>query len=77
MFVNPLKFDLEEKRFYTRERIRGIRVPQLAKIPTPFHDWWSLFNFKKVQLFKCIESKGDLKDTHRNTQNAALNVALF
>ena len=26
-FINPLKFALVEKIFYTRERIRGIRVP--------------------------------------------------
>ena len=25
-------------RFYARGRIRGIRVPQLAEIPTRFHD---------------------------------------
>ena len=28
-------------------------------------------------LFYCIEREGNLKDTHCNTQNGALNVDLF
>ena len=30
-----------------------------------------------MQLFDCIEREGYLKDNHRNTQKAALNVDLF
>ena len=33
-----------QKRFYTRARIRGIRVSQLAEIPILFHDWWGSLN---------------------------------
>ena len=36
-----------------------------------------IIEFKKCELFDCVEMEGDLKDTHRNTQNAALNVYLF
>ena len=32
---------------------------------------------RKGELFDCIEREGDLKDTQRYTQNAALNVDLF
>ena len=32
---------------------------------------------KMVNYLSCIEGKGDLENTHRNTQNAALNFALF
>ena len=48
-----------KKKFYIRTRIR---VSQMAKI-----------EFRKgVNI--CIEREGNLKDTQRNTQNAALNV---
>ena len=42
-------------------------------------DWWRSLEFKKGKLFDCmfIERDGDLKDTHLNTENAALNVDLF
>ena len=30
---------VKEKRFYTRETIRGIRISLFAKIPTLYHDW--------------------------------------
>ena len=36
---------LDQKKFYTTTRIR---VSQLAKIPTLFHDWWRLSNEEKV-----------------------------
>ena len=51
----------------------------LTKIPTFFSDgdhWikkWDIY----LILFICIEQKEDLKDTQRNTQNAALNVDIF
>ena len=32
------------KRFYTRGRIKGIRVTQLSEIPTFFHVWWRSLN---------------------------------
>ena len=53
---------------------KGIRIPQLAKIATLFPDWWRILNLGKGLLFDFIEREGDLKDEHRNTQNAALNV---
>ena len=36
-----------------------------------------IIELKKGHLFDCIKRDGDLIDTHRNTQNAALNVDLF
>ena len=44
----------------------------MAKTTTLFPDWW-----KKGSLIDCIEWEEDLKDTRRNTQNAALNVDIF
>ena len=38
---------------------------------------WDHWIKKLWLLFDCIEREGDLKDTQRNTQNAALNVDLF
>ena len=32
---------------------------------------------KKGQLFDGIEREGDLKDTHHNSQNVALNVIML
>ena len=52
-------------------------IPQLVKILTVFPDWLRLLNLKKGQLFDCIEREWDMKDTHRNTKNDALNVDLF
>ena len=51
-------------------------VSQLAKLQTFFPDSEILFHQEKGLSFDCIEREGDLKDTQRNTQNAALNVDL-
>ena len=48
----------------------------MAKILNLFPDWWRSLNQEKGK-FECLEREGDLKDTQRNTQNAALNVNLF
>ena len=65
------------KRNSTLDLNKGTRIPQLAKITTLFPDWCRSLNFKKELLFDSIERDGDLKDTYRNTKNAALNVDLF
>ena len=49
----------------------------LAKISTFFRNWCRSLNYEKGLLFECMEREGGLKDTHRNTQNAALNVDIF
>ena len=36
-----------------------------------------IIELSKGVLIYCIEREGDLKETERNTQNAALNVDLF
>ena len=64
---------MEEIRFYTRGRISGIMVSQLAEIPTIFHD--CVDNLIKKWVIDWLHRKEE--DTHRNTQNAALNVGLF
>ena len=48
----------------------------MAKIQTLFHNCSRLVNQEKGSLFECREREGDLKDTHWNKQNAALNVDL-
>ena len=30
---------IEQKRFYTKEKLRNIRIPRFAKIPTLYRDW--------------------------------------
>ena len=47
---------IKQKKFYIR-----IRVSQLAIIPTLFPDLWRSLNFKKGELFDCIEKEGVLK----------------
>ena len=37
-----LKQQLKENRFYTRGTLRGVRISQLAKIPTHYCDWLEL-----------------------------------
>ena len=49
----------------------------LAKISNLFRDWSRSLNYEKGLSFECIKREGSLKDTHRNTQNAALSVDLF
>ena len=58
-------------------KINGIGIPQLTKIPTLFPNWRRSLNCRKGQLFGCIEREWDFKDPNRNKQNAALNVDLF
>ena len=55
----------------------GIRFHNLIKVLNLNPDWWLSLNQQKRLLFDCIEREGDLKNLHRNTQNAALNVDLF
>ena len=35
-----------QKKVNSRNKNKGIRVSQLAKIPTLFPDWWRLLNYK-------------------------------
>ena len=54
---------------------KGIKVSQMAKITTPFpRDHWIK---KRGNYLTAKKRERDMKDTHRNTQNAALNVDLF
>ena len=39
IFVNYKTITFLQKRFYSREKIRGIKVSSLAEIPPLFHDW--------------------------------------
>ena len=49
----------QEKRFYNRETIRGIRMLLLAKIPPPlYHDWRDHLTEKRVYNLSSIEGKG-------------------
>ena len=48
----------------------------MAKILNLFPDWWRSLNQEKGK-FECLEREGDMKDTQRNTQYAALNYDLF
>ena len=66
----------KEKRFYTRGRRKGIKVSQLLNFQPFFMIVGDHWNYKGVIIW-LHEREGDLKDTHRNTQNAALNVHLF
>ena len=65
---------MEEIRFYTRGRISGIMVPQLAEIQIIFF-MIGVDNWIKKRVINWLYKKEG--DTHRNTQNAALNVGLF
>ena len=65
------------KGILVQNQNNGIRIPQLAKITTLSRDWWRSLNEQKVLLFDCIEREGNLKDTHRYTKDAAINVDLF
>ena len=56
-----------QKRFYTRGRERGIRVPQLAEIPTLFMidgDHWT-----KGVIIWLHRKGGEFVRIHHNTQN--------
>ena len=66
-FVPPLMYITKE--ILDLKKNKGIRVSQLAKIPTTFPYSWRLLNEEKGLLFDCIkrEGAGDLIDTKRNT----------
>ena len=69
---------LYKKRFYTRGRIRGIRVFTIGWNSNPFSWLVKIIEFRKM-LIIWLHRKGggNLKDTQLNTQNAPLNVDLF
>ena len=46
-----------EKRFYTRETLRGIRISRLAKIPTLIVIYWYHWIKKRINYLSCIEGK--------------------
>ena len=62
------------KEILEQNQNKGIRIPQIT---TLFPDWWRSLNKKKGSYLTAQKGGGDLKDTDRNTQNAALNVDLF
>jgi hypothetical protein len=37
--ANPILKEVEQKKFYTRGTLRGVRISRLAKILTLYRDW--------------------------------------
>ena len=65
------------KEILEQNQIKGILIPQLAKITTLYPDWQRSLNQKKGQLFDCIERHRGLERHPPLYLNAALNVDLF
>ena len=68
---------INQKRFYTRGPLRGIRISLLAKIPTLDRDWLISLDYGRGKLFELHRMEGGFKDIPCFTQNAVLFVDLL
>ena len=66
-----------QKRFYTRETLRSIRITRLDKNFQPFIVIGrEPLNMKRVNYLSCIEGKGGGKEINSSAQNAERFVDL-
>ena len=71
------KWGKNQKRFYNRGTLRGIRISRWAKIPTLYRDWLRSFNRKRGNYLSRIDGKEGLKVNHCIAQKNALFDSLL